>query len=512
MIVDESHMNTEMEYIFQNSEIEQKTYDTYSLNQIKYMKVILDYINLLKEKAKTKEINDNAVKICFTENLGKNSEYNNIINKNDLKLILNDINTIDNESLKIDEEILKELENKSLEQLLKEIYDNNSIDIKSLINIFITKHYNNIFHNTFKILQSFEKENILQISQEELIAKISSDEIIMNEFKDFLLLTKYAQYMKKYNAKNSLIPSLLSSLNDKKWDSFSITKTLELEEEKKIKKILMINDIIAILDENSIKIYSYKHSELIQTLESRFDNMILNYKKDKMIAKLDLNNSAIFIDVSSLKNKLYFFANSNGKKLNIETSNNKVIMSGSNDIYIYSKYKDIYVLEKIMNFETPSNIYQFDINSITIMAGNQVKDLYQYSINDYSLIKYKANINENLVKINNDIIISYKSDSFNNSFLYLLNSKTFKTVFSFKIIGEIRNIKSFENNKIMIGTNEKLYIFLLMNNNIIILDKLFEGNNYSYIDFINHINEDELLLSSYLFQKIYYFQKAKEKK
>ena len=64
---------------------------------------------------------------------------------------------------------------------------------------------------------------------------------------------------------------------------FSITKQLELEKEKKIKKILMINDTIFVLDDENIKIYSYKYSELIQTLESRFDNMILNNKKKKLL-------------------------------------------------------------------------------------------------------------------------------------------------------------------------------------------------------------------------------------
>ena len=185
-------------------------------------------------------------------------------------------------------------------------------------------------------------------------------------------------------------------------------------------------------------------------------------------------------------------------------------MSGRNEIYIYSKYKDIYVLEKIMNMENHSNIYQFDINSIIIISGKNANELYQYSIKDYNLIKYKTNINKDLVKINDDIIISYRSDIFNNSYFNILNSKTLKTEFSFKIIGEITTIKSIENNIIMIGTNEKLYVFRLMKNNIIILDKLFEvDNNYSHIDYINYINEDALIFCSYLFGKVYYFQKAK---
>ena len=510
MTVDESHMNTELEYIFKNSEIDQKSYDKYSLVQIKYIKIILDYVNILKEKAKQKEINDSSIKICIAENEEKNTEYSNIINKSDLESILNEINTTDNEGININEEKLKELENKSLEQLLKEIYDNNLIDIKSLIDSFISKNYNKIFANVFTILQSLEKEKILNISQQELISKLSLNEITINEFKDYLLLTKYKQYMKKYNSNKSVIPSLLNLLNNNRWDSFSITKHLELEKEKKIKKILMINDTIFVLDDENIKIYSYKYSELTQTLESRFDNMILNNKKNEIIAKLDLSDFAIFFDANTLLDKKYFFANSNGKKLNLETSDNKIIMSGSNEIYIYSKYKDIYVLEKIMNMENHSNIYQFDINSIIIISGKNANELYQYSINDYNLIKYKTNINKDLVKINDDIIISYRSDIFNNSYFNLLNSKTLKTEFSFKFIGEITTIKSIKNNFIMIGTNEKLYVFRLMKNNIIILDKLFEvDNNYSHIDYIKYINEDALIFCSYLFGKAYYFQKAK---
>ena len=295
MTVDESHMNAELEYIFKNSEIAQKSYDKYSLVQIKYIKVILDYVNTLKEKAKQKEINDSSIKIYIAENEEKKTEYSNIINKNDLESILNEINTTDNEGININEEKLKELENKSLEQLLKEIYDNNLIDIKSLIDSFISKDYNKIFTNVFTIFQSLEKEKILNISQQELISKLSLNEITINEFKDYLLLTKYKQYMKKYNSNKSVIPSLLNLLNNNRWDSFSITKHLELEKEKKIKKILMINDTIFVLDDENIKIYSYKYSELIQTLESRFDNMILNNKKNEIIAKLDLSDFVIFL-------------------------------------------------------------------------------------------------------------------------------------------------------------------------------------------------------------------------
>ena len=283
MTVDESHMNTELEYIFKNSEIDQKSYDKYPLVQIKYIKVILDYVNTLKEKAKQKEINDSLIKIYIAENEEKKTEYSNIINKSDLESILNEINTIDNEGININEEKLKELENKSLEQLLKEIYDNILIDIKSLIDSFISKNYNKIFANVFTILQSLEKEKILNISQQELISKLSLNDITINEFKEYLLLTKYKQYMKKYNSNKSVIPSLLNLLNNNRWDSFSITKHLELEKEKKIKKILMINDTIFVLDDENIKIYSYKYSELIQTLESRFDNMILNNKKKKLL-------------------------------------------------------------------------------------------------------------------------------------------------------------------------------------------------------------------------------------
>lgn len=184
-------------------------------------------------------------------------------------------------------------------------------------------------------------------------------------------------------------------------------------------------------------------------------------------------------------------------------------MSGNYEIYIYSKYKDIYVLEKIINCENPLNIYQFDSNSLVIIAGKQANNLYQYSTNDYNLIKYKTNFNGELVKINNDIIISFSSDHFNNSFLNLLHSKIFKTIFSFKIKGKINSIKYVENNTILIGANIQLYAFHISNNNILVLDKLFEGSDYSYIDYINYIDEDTIILGSFLFGRIYYFQKSK---
>ena len=139
MDIDEKHMDLELEYILQNPEISKKSYDNYSLKQIKYTRILLDYIKILKEKAKTKEINDNEIKIYLTENEDKNIEFRNIMNREDLELILNEINNKDNkdnEDININDEILKEIENKSLKELLKEIYDNNLIDIKSLINIF----------------------------------------------------------------------------------------------------------------------------------------------------------------------------------------------------------------------------------------------------------------------------------------------------------------------------------------------------------------------------------------
>ena len=233
MDIDEKHMDIELEYILHNPEISKKSYENLSLKQIKYTRILLDYIKILKEKAKTKEINDNEIKIYITENEDKNIEFINIIKRDDLEFILNDINKKDNEDININDEILKELENKSLDELIKEIYGNNLIDIKALINIFNVRNYNKIFYNTFKIIQSLQKENILFISQEELITKISLDEIIINEFKDYLLLTKYKKYMKKYNSNKSFIPSLLNYLNNKKYECFTITKKMELGQEKK---------------------------------------------------------------------------------------------------------------------------------------------------------------------------------------------------------------------------------------------------------------------------------------
>ena len=237
--------------------------------------------------------------------------------------------------------------------------------------------------------------------------------------------------------------------------------------------------------------------------------MILNNKKTEIIAKLYLSNYAVFIDCSSINNKKYIFANSNGRKLCIQTSDEKIFMSGNYDINIYSKYKDIYVLQKIINFENPLKIYQFDTNSIVIIDEKQANNLYQYSTNDYNLIKYKTNFNGELVKINNDIIISYTNDHFNNSFINLLHSKTFKVLFSFKIKGQINSIKYVEDNNILIGTDIQLYAFHISSNNIVISDKLFEGSDYSYIDYINYIDEDTIILGSFLFGSIYYFQKSK---
>ena len=120
MQVDESHMDIELEYILKNPEIKKKSYENYSLKQIKYTRILLDYLKILKEEAKIKEKNDNLIKIFVSENEDKNIEFNKIINKDDLYFILKDIINTDNEDTNINE-ILKDIENKSLEILLKEI-------------------------------------------------------------------------------------------------------------------------------------------------------------------------------------------------------------------------------------------------------------------------------------------------------------------------------------------------------------------------------------------------------
>ena len=158
---------------------------------------------------------------------------NEILNREDIERIFKNVN--EGEIIN-NNELIKELENKSLEELLKEIYTDNLIDIKEILNIFEVNDYKKIFKNTYYFLKELLENNInLSLSIEDLLEKFSSNEIFKNEFKDFLLIYKKKKYLKQYKSQSSYLPELFEFLNNKKCNMYSITKQIPLDNEKKLK-------------------------------------------------------------------------------------------------------------------------------------------------------------------------------------------------------------------------------------------------------------------------------------
>ena len=254
---------------------------------------------------------------------------------------------------------------------------------------------------------------------------------------------------------------------------------------------MIINEKIAVLDEDGLKVYNSKNSELLQNLKFNFDNVILSVKHDYIIGKVTGDNFAIFINSSTLINKKKYFSNSFSKKLEIETFDGKIIMIGSYEIYIYSKYKNIYVLTKILNILNTARIYQFDDNSLIIKTDKE--QIYEYSTKDYKLIKYRIFEIGELTKINNNIIISHKNilsiyKEPIKSFIQLIDAKNFENLWTYETDNIITFIKRVNNEMLLIGRKGGLYEFKIIKNNLITEDKLFDVDNDLSIENIENIN------------------------
>ena len=232
----------------------------------------------------------------------------------------NDFEIKNNGELPSDNGPLKDIETKSLEELLKETYVDNKIDIKKLLENFLINKYDEKYTNINDLFKKIISDNTnLILSIEEFLEKISSNDKYKNEFKDYLLLIKKEDYLKEHK---------------KKPESYKIIKNIKLDDINNIYSFIVINDIIAVLVDDNLRFYNSKTLELIQNLKFNFGNKIIKLKQGNIIGKIADNNYAIFINPSNLTNKKKYFSNFNGKTLGTETYDEKIILIGNYELYI----------------------------------------------------------------------------------------------------------------------------------------------------------------------------------
>lgn len=395
--------------------------------------------------------------------------------------------------------IINENENKNLEELIKGIDNNNKINIKALLDNFENNgFYKIIFKNVYDLLNNIigNKTN-LDLNVDELLDKMGNNKKIKTEFKDFLFFSKELLYF--YD--NNILKE------------YSVIKNKELNE-KKIYNVMIINDKLAVLDEESIKFYNIQSLDLIANLEFNFGNKIIKLKDGNIMGKSTNDNYAIIINPLNLENKKKIFSNSFSKNLEIETSDEKIILSGQYDLYIYSKFKDIYVLIKIINKINTSNVYQFEKNSIIIKLEN--KDIYEYSLKDFDLIKFKNNEDGDLIKVNENLLISHKYQKNLTglpklSIVKLINAKTFENIFIYET-DVITSMKVLDNDKLIIGrVDGGLFEFQIIKNSLIIEEKilqLLDKNECSSIENIQIIDPKTILFISHIYYRKNHIIKA----
>ena len=190
------------------------------------------------------------------------------------------------------DETIKKINTKSLEELLKEIYSDNTIDIRKLAEIFLINKYNEKYSNIYDLLKEMIMSNTkLIISVEVFIERITSNEKYENEFKGYLLSSQ-----KKDNLKEQ-----------PKQKSYTIVKNIKLNHINEIYSFMVINNIIAVLVDNCLNFYNTKTLELIVKLKFNLGNNIIKSKEGKIIGKVVEDNYAIFINPSNLKYKKNIF-------------------------------------------------------------------------------------------------------------------------------------------------------------------------------------------------------------
>ena len=283
-----------------------------------------------------------------------------------------------------------------------------------------------------KIIQTkiIEKNIVLDISSENDSEKSNTEGLLQNNLKE-----------RKSNPK-----------------SYTIVKNNKIDDIIKIYNIIIINNIIAVLVEDGLRFYNLVTLELVLNLNLKFGNNIIKLKDGNIIGKVVDDNYALIINPSNLNYKKKYFCNSNSRALGTETQDEKIMLVGTYELYIYSKFNDIYVLTKIINILNTSTIYKFQTNSIIIQTSKD--QLYEYSVNDFNLLKYKNYEPGELYYLKENEIISHHQNKKNlistDTKLSLINSETFEEKITYKIDKIITSIKILNKEELLITFPFKL--------------------------------------------------------
>ena len=333
-----------------------------------------DFKKLLKEIKLNKIILNEFENYCYFFL----NEFANITiikdeRKKRVKLLTNDIvleelekennRNIENDLYKKDELYLKDNNNKetnnniiknenenkerNIEDMIKEIYINNEIDIKELKIEFEEKKYNEKYINIYKLIlnilgQDDENSNV-KLNIDGLLEIFSLDENIRKEFQDYLISKLKDQYLKENLIKEAKEKHKLKLLKEKNENISNLKEAINIFNESKLnkkegkikKRIKIKHDVISILTSKNkfiiqtrenILLYDYKTYQLIARILLRLYNNIFILKKGNITGKNKMDNFSFIINPVNCKIKRYYFFNSINYELALETSNEKIIM------------------------------------------------------------------------------------------------------------------------------------------------------------------------------------------
>lgn len=415
---------------------------------------------------------------------------------------------------------MKDIENKSLKELLLQYFDSEQINLSKIIYKFEKYGHYKDFKNIYLLLKNL-LGNFINMSYgiDEFLEKIQNEEA-KTELKNYIILSKKKQCIKEYKSKISNLSKIKSYLNETNSKKYQIIKKIKIDNENQdediyIEDVLLCDDIIVLLiSEKGLKLYDLKSGELIQFLQFNIEKKILKLKSGEIMGKIKYKNYSIFINPKTLLTKKKFFSLSERSHLVTETSDEKIIMI-SDEVEIYSKINEIYILTYIISHLFVYDVYQINPNSIIVKFDNDKVCLY--SLNDYKIIKYFNHQREDFQALDENRLISYYNINNNNgspigSKIDILNSKTYEIMHGFETkdgyLKHINELRMLKNGKILIGKYGGLSELTLINNEVMIENNLFKFNNFDEVKYINQIDDETIcfLISENNTQFIYIFK------
>ena len=389
---------------------------------------------------------------------------------NDFFILLKNINTKNKNSLKIDDEKLKELIEKEkqydiliikYEEALKEIknlkndlenkktffnQNLNLIDNKNQnisINIFPSKSPNNIIDKNFinknkskTIINQIEKINDItlrnsnnkKIKNNFIINKKVNIQLNRNKNENILFLNKIIALSKLFNRKNNYNLYLKKYFDKFKNKSNNLKYIQELQQPKKIMK----NKNIIINKIKSFSLFKIQNENLNKNFNNNDINILINRNKN-------IFNEYKLIITKNIT-KLQILQNNKNQDINKKMIFNNLIINKQINKFINKKQKDDFIIVKLNNY----NIENKSINKRNAFYNlyfNREKNINIQAIQKPLIItkKYELNL-KSLEKKNDNYIIhktinkKFHSNNFNfekNIINYLYNN--------FNILSKIRN-------------------------------------------------------------------------